>query len=179
MTIWFVLLSAGIKTSAFQMSKFRGSITLSIFSLSTLSNYHYWQSPKTRYWRLVRPYQTGIPPARLLALIWAHNSDLLLKSYHILKHISIPIVSAPIYCIAFRLASVPAGSLSARWQRKCQHGVWNFFRVVISVGAKRVPLALSTLCTPGRQNETPAAVPSACFPFCLFFKNPQNRILWK
>ena len=75
MTIWFVLLSAGIKTSAFQMSKFRGSITLSIFSLSTLSNYHYWQSPKTRYWRLVRPYQTGIPPARLLALIWAHNSD--------------------------------------------------------------------------------------------------------
>ena len=58
------------------MSKFRGSITLSIFSLSTLSNYHYWQSPKTRYWRLVRPYQTGIPPARLLALVWAHNSDL-------------------------------------------------------------------------------------------------------
>ena len=57
------------------MSKFRGSITLSIFSLSTLSNYHYWQSPKTRYWRLVRPYQTGIPPARLLALIWAHNPD--------------------------------------------------------------------------------------------------------
>ena len=44
------------------------------------------------------------------------------------------------------------------------------FRVVISVGAKRVPLALSTLCTPGRQNETPAAVPSACFPFCLFSK---------
>ena len=76
MTIWFVLLSAGIKTSAFQMSKFRDSITLSIFSLSTLSNYHYWQSPKTRYWRLVRPYQTGIPPARLLALVWAHNSDL-------------------------------------------------------------------------------------------------------
>ena len=32
-----------------------------------------------------------------------------------------------------RFASVPAGSLSARWQRKCQHGVWNFFRVVISV----------------------------------------------
>ena len=58
------------------MSKFRGSITLSIFSLSTLSNYHYWQSPKTRYWRLVRPYQTGIPPARLLALFWAHNFDL-------------------------------------------------------------------------------------------------------
>ena len=58
------------------MSKFRGSITLSIFSLSTLSNYHYWQSPKTRYWRLVRPYQTGIPPARLLALVWAHNFDL-------------------------------------------------------------------------------------------------------
>ena len=86
MTIWFVLLSAGIKTSAFQMSKFRGSITLSIFSLSTLSNYHYWQSPKTRYWRLVRPYQTGIPPARLLALIWAHSPDLLLnfvfKLYH-------------------------------------------------------------------------------------------------
>ena len=68
------------------MSKFRGSITLSIFSLSTLSNYHYWQSPKTRYWRLVRPYQTGIPPARLLALVWAHNSDFLnspnLKLYH-------------------------------------------------------------------------------------------------
>ena len=59
------------------MSKFRDSITLSIFSLSTLSNYHYWQSPKTRYWRLVRPYQTGIPPARLLALVWAHNPDLL------------------------------------------------------------------------------------------------------
>ena len=34
------------------------------------------------------------------------NSNLLLKSYHIFKHISIPIVSAPIYCIAFRLASV-------------------------------------------------------------------------
>ena len=61
------------------MSKFRGSITLSIFSLSTLSNYHYWQSPKTRYWRLVRPYQTGIPPARLLALIWAHNPDFTLS----------------------------------------------------------------------------------------------------
>ena len=59
------------------MSKFRGSITLSIFSLSTLSNYHYWQSPKTRYWRLVRPYQTGFPPARLLALVWAHNPDFL------------------------------------------------------------------------------------------------------
>lgn len=43
--------------------------------LSTLSNYHYWQSPKTRYWRLVRPYQTGIPPVRLLALVWAHNTD--------------------------------------------------------------------------------------------------------
>ena len=71
-----MLLSAGIKASAFYISKFRGSITLSIFSLSTLSNYHYWQSPKTRYWRLVRPYQTGIPPARLLALVWAHNSDL-------------------------------------------------------------------------------------------------------
>ena len=61
------------------MSKFRGSITLSIFSLSTLSNYHCWQSPKTRYWRLVRPYQTGIPPARLLALVWAHNPVLLDK----------------------------------------------------------------------------------------------------
>ena len=106
----------------------------------------------------------------MFSLFYLLKFDLLLKSYHILKHISIPIVSAPIYCIAFRLASVPAGSLSARWQRKCQHGVWNFFRVVISVGAKRVPLALSTLCTPGRQNETPAAVPSACFPFCLFFK---------
>ena len=88
MTIWFVLLSAGIKTSAFQMSKFRGSITLSIFSLSTLSNYHYWQSPKTRYWRLVRPYQTGIPPARLLALVWAHNSDLYHCSYSLLYQIS-------------------------------------------------------------------------------------------
>ena len=63
------------------MSKFRGSITLSIFSLSTLSNYHYWQSPKTRYWRLVRPYQTGIPPARLLALVWAHNPDLSVSHY--------------------------------------------------------------------------------------------------
>ena len=41
MTIWFVLLSAGIKASAFWMSKFRGSITLSISSLSTLSNCHY------------------------------------------------------------------------------------------------------------------------------------------
>lgn len=85
MTIWFVLLSAGIKTSAFQISKFRGSITLSIFSLSTLSNYHYWQSPKTRYWRLVRPYQTGIPPARLLALVWAHNFDCFNSSqFHLL-----------------------------------------------------------------------------------------------
>ena len=36
---------------------------------------------------------------------------------------------------------------------------------------------LPVLCTPGRQNETPAAVPSACFPFCLFFKNPLFRIL--
>ena len=27
------------------------------------------------YWRLVRPYQTGIPPARLLALVWAHKFD--------------------------------------------------------------------------------------------------------
>ena len=35
-------------------------------------------------------------------IIFLPNSDLLLKSYHILKHISIPIVSAPIYCIAFR-----------------------------------------------------------------------------
>ena len=69
------------------MSKFRGSITLSIFSLSTLSNYHYWQSPKTRYWRLVRPYQTGIPPARLLALIWAHNFDLSLISKSIIPHL--------------------------------------------------------------------------------------------
>ena len=67
------------------MSKFRGSITLSIFSLSTLSNYHYWQSPKTRYWRLVRPYQTGIPPARLLALIWAHNFDLSLTSLYLIQ----------------------------------------------------------------------------------------------
>ena len=67
------------------MSKFRGSITLSIFSLSTLSNYHYWQSPKTRYWRLVRPYQTGIPPARLLALVWAHNFDLSLTSLYLIQ----------------------------------------------------------------------------------------------
>ena len=63
------------------MSKFRGSITLSIFSLSTLSNCHYWQAPKTRYWRLVRPYQAGISSARLFALIWAHNPDLHLKSF--------------------------------------------------------------------------------------------------
>ena len=68
------------------MSKFRGSITLSIFSLSTLSNYHYWQSPKTRYWRLVRPYQTGIPPARLLALIWAHSPDLLSSSLYFIAY---------------------------------------------------------------------------------------------
>ena len=133
-------------------------------------------------------------------LAWCHistsNSDLVFKSYHILKHISIPIVSAHllhclsacfcnqhpvnlflhgflcifiemiadnIYCLPDflckcvslcffihhffhnhlfpffpvpdreRFASVPAGSLSARWQRKCQHRVWNFFRVVISV----------------------------------------------
>ena len=97
MTIWFVLLSAGIKTSAFQISKFRGSITLSIFSLSTLSNYHYWQSPKTRYWRLVRPYQTGIPPARLLALVWAHNSDLL-NSY---PHYSIKITTLYITFVTY------------------------------------------------------------------------------
>jgi len=82
------LLSVEIKTSAFQISKFRGSITLSIFSLSTLSNYHYWQSPKTRYWRLVRPYQTGIPPARLLALVWAHNFDLYHCSLSILSDIT-------------------------------------------------------------------------------------------
>ena len=38
-------------------------------------------------------------------IIFLPKFDLLLKSYHILKHISIPIVSVPIYCIAFRLAS--------------------------------------------------------------------------
>ena len=38
---------------------------------------------------------------------------------------------------------------------------------------------LPALCTPGRQNGTPAAVPSACFPFWLFFKNPLFQILWK
>ena len=101
MTIWFVLLSAGIKTSAFQISKFRGSITLSIFSLSTLSNYHYWQSPKTRYWRLVRPYQTGIPPARLLALVWAHNSDLL-NSY---PHCSIKITTLYITFVTYNVVT--------------------------------------------------------------------------
>ena len=92
------------------MSKFRGSITLSIFSLSTLSNYHYWQSPKTHYWRLVRPYQTGIPPARLPALIWAHDLDVLhspnLKLFYLRSinpmiekinpTIPIPITSSPI-----------------------------------------------------------------------------------
>jgi hypothetical protein len=35
---------------------------------------------------LVRPYQTGIPPVRLLALVWAHNPDsstsLILSVYH-------------------------------------------------------------------------------------------------
>jgi hypothetical protein len=31
---------------------------------------------------LVRPYQTGIPPVRLLALVWAHNSDLLLLYFY-------------------------------------------------------------------------------------------------
>ena len=36
-------------------------------------------------------------------IIFLPIRDLLLKSYHILKHISIPIVSAPIYCIAFRV----------------------------------------------------------------------------
>lgn len=35
-------------------------------------------------------------------IIDSNLKNLLLKSYHILKHISIPIVSAPIYCIAFR-----------------------------------------------------------------------------
>ena len=66
------------------MSKFRGSITLSIFSLSTLSNYHYWQSPKTRYWRLVRPHQTGIPPARLLLCVHAQSRFVKLSiQYHI------------------------------------------------------------------------------------------------
>ena len=78
------------------MSKFRGSITLSIFSLSTLSNYHYWQSPKTRYWRLVRPYQTGIPPARLLALIWAHNSDLFASYY---SHSSLLAANSVLCCL--------------------------------------------------------------------------------
>ena len=90
------------------MSKFRGSITLSIFSLSTLSNYHYWQSPKTHYWRLVRPYQTGIPPARLPALIWAHDLDVLhspnLKFFYLRSinpmiekiNPTIPITSSPI-----------------------------------------------------------------------------------
>ena len=38
---------------------------------------------------------------------------------------------------------------------------------------------LPVLCTPGRQNVTPAAVPSAWSPFHLFFKNPLHRILWK
>lgn len=84
------------------MSKFRGSITLSIFSLSTLSNYHYWQSPKTRYWRLVRPYQTGIPPARLLALVWAHNSDLLSYLYNIQYHLSL-IITIPTALVSFQV----------------------------------------------------------------------------
>jgi len=34
---------------------------------------------------LVRPYQTGIPPARLLALIWAHNFDLSLTSLYLIQ----------------------------------------------------------------------------------------------
>ena len=36
---------------------------------------------------------------------------------------------------------------------------------------------LPALCTPSRQNVTPAAVPSAGSPFRLFFKNPLHRIL--
>ena len=50
------------------MSKFRGSITFPIFSLSTLSRQHYCSPPKTRYCWLVRPSQTGFSPARLPAL---------------------------------------------------------------------------------------------------------------
>ena len=63
-----VLLSAGIRASALQMSKFRGSITFPIFSLSTLSRQHYCNPPKTRYCWLVRPSQTGFSPDRLPAL---------------------------------------------------------------------------------------------------------------
>ena len=88
------------------MSKFRGSITLSIFSLSTLSNYHYWQSPKTRYWRLARPYQTGIPPARLLALVWAHNSDLSICTQQFLRMVS------SVFCPELRRQSQPQQFLS-------------------------------------------------------------------
>ena len=92
------------------MSKFRGSITLSIFSLSTLSNYHYWQSPKTRYWRLVRPYQTGIPPARLLALIWAHNPNLL-NSTHLLYLIS---ADSHIHFMSY-FCNIKGQTRQARW----------------------------------------------------------------
>lgn len=63
-----VLLSAEIRASALRMSKFRGSITFPIFSLSTLSRQHYCSPPKTRYCWLVRPSQTGFSPARLPAL---------------------------------------------------------------------------------------------------------------
>ena len=50
------------------MSKFRGSITFPVFSLSTLSRLHYCTPPKTRYCWLVKPSQTGFSPARLPAL---------------------------------------------------------------------------------------------------------------
>ena len=63
-----VLLSAEIRASALQMSKFRGSITFPVFSLSTLSRLHYCTPPKTRYCWLVKPSQTGFSPARLPAL---------------------------------------------------------------------------------------------------------------
>lgn len=78
-----VLLSAEIRASALRMSKFRGSITFPIFSLSTLSRQHYCSPPKTRYCWLVRPSQTGFSPARLPALrLGAQSRFVPLTEYH-------------------------------------------------------------------------------------------------
>ena len=98
------------------MSKFRGSITLSISLLSTLSDFHYWQPPKTRYWRLVRPYQTGIPPVRLLALVWAHNSDLPLSCICIFGSILKILLLKP---LLFFLILRNVNSLYLKYHRSC------------------------------------------------------------
>ena len=87
-------------------------------------------------------------------IIDCNLKNLLLKSYHILKHISIPIVSAPIYCIAFRRKCV---SFCFFIHHFFHNHLFPFFPV------------------PDRERF--ASVPSAKFPFRLFFKNPMNRIL--